>query len=496
MKRILSILLLCSMLFLFSACNNGEEPHDSTSDTTAKTDETTAASDIYYEPDDLPIGMNFDTTIKILACDGEGDVEEISVEDLTSDVVNDSIYNRERYVEERLGVEIEVYSAGLDTELEKQMASDEDNFQIVSNPVYILSENLFRGYYTDLYTVEHINFDKPWWPKDFAEAAEIDGCLYFASGSLARSLIQNLWAIYFNKTLTESYSSDIPEMADIYGLVERGEWTIDKLIELSTGIYIDSNGSTTEDEEDLYGLGFHSYIGTDPLWTSFDINIFSKSDDGWFEVDIDTEKLYDALEKLRYVAHDMSGCYVAEDSQPDSVLIEYLAPKFAGSTLVFKENKLNAAETPTLRNMKDDYGIVPFPKYDEKQKEYYSHAHDNYTVFAIPTTNQKLEATGAVLEAMASYSYRETIPAYLNVALKGQYMSDPISRRMIDMIVDGLRLDTAWMYVYTLGGSFNDSFRKVIFENKTTYASTYTTTVKKIERDLKIYKLAYEKLFE
>jgi len=146
--------------------------------------------------------------------------------------------------------------------------------------------------------------------------------------------------------------------------------------------------------------------------------------------------------------------------------------------------------------MKDDYGIVPFPKYDEKQKEYYSHAHDNYTVFAIPTTNQKLEATGAVLEAMASYSYRETIPAYLNVALKGQYMSDPISRRMIDMIVDGLRLDTAWMYVYTLGGSFNDSFRKVIFENKTTYASTYTTTVKKIERDLKIYKLAYEKLFE
>jgi len=99
MKRILSILLLCSMLFLFSACNNGEEPHDSTSDTTAKTDETTAASDIYYEPDDLPIGMNFDTTIKILACDGEGDVEEISVEDLTSDVVNDSIYNREKYVE-------------------------------------------------------------------------------------------------------------------------------------------------------------------------------------------------------------------------------------------------------------------------------------------------------------------------------------------------------------------------------------------------------------
>lgn len=144
--------------------------------------------------------------------------------------------------------------------------------------------------------------------------------------------------------------------------------------------------------------------------------------------------------------------------------------------------------------MQDNYGVVPFPKYDKHQKEYFFHAHDIYTAFAVPTTNQKLEATGAVLEAMASYSYRETVPAYLNVALKGQYISDPTSRKMIDTIVSELKLDTAWMYVYTLGGHFNDDFKSVIYENKTTYASTYTNTVKSMNRNLKMYKVVYEQI--
>ena len=489
MKKVLSTFLIFCMLVLFIACSGGESTHNPA--TTGKPAETDAL-DIYYEPDGLPDAMNLDTTIRILA--QRTAINELSVESLNSDVINDSIYNREIFVEDRLGVEIEIIGAEINAELEKQIASDEDNFQIVSNPVYTLSDAIFDGYYIDLYTVEHLDFEKPWWPKYFTDAAEIDGCLYFASGSLARSLIQSLWAIYFNKTLTESYSVNIPEMADIYGLVESGDWTFDKLTELSTGIYSDLNGSTTEDEEDLFGLGINSYIGTDPMWSSFDINVFSKTEDGWYEVDINTDKLYTALEKFRYLANDMPGCYVPEDSIYDTSLIDNIATKFAGGTLVFMENKLVAAEDPLLRNMQDNYGVVPFPKYDKHQKEYFSHAHDIYTVFAVPITNQKLEATGAVLEAMASYSYRETVPAYLNVALKGQYMSDPTSRKMIDTIVSGLKLDTAWMYVYTLGGHFNDDFRSVIYENNAAYASTYTTTVKNMNRSLKMYKIVYDQL--
>lgn len=71
------------------------------------------------------------------------------------------------------------------------------------------------------------------------------------------------------------------------------------------------------------------------MWSSFDINVFSKTEDGWFEVDINTDKLYTALEKFRYLANDMPGCYVPEDSIFDTALIDNIATKFTGGTLVF-----------------------------------------------------------------------------------------------------------------------------------------------------------------
>ena len=221
MKKVLSTFLILCMLVLFIACSSNSGDESTLNPTTMEKPAETNTPDIYYEPDELPDGMNFDTTIKILT--QRTAVNELSAESLNSDVINDSIYNREVFVEDRLGVEIEIIGAEIRTELEKQMVSDEDNFQIVSNPVFTLSDALFYGYYTDLHTVEHLDFDKPWWPRYFTDAAEIDGCLYFASGSLARSLIQSLWAIYLNKTLTESYSVNIPEMVDIYALVESGD---------------------------------------------------------------------------------------------------------------------------------------------------------------------------------------------------------------------------------------------------------------------------------
>lgn len=493
MKRILSIFLLLAMLLPLAACGGDEDKTD-TPTTTANPADTTV-SNIYYEPDDLPEELDFGgEVVRILT--EEGIVEEFSVEDLNSDVVNDSIYNRERFVEDRLGVEIEVVGGETGNEIEKQMSSDEDNFQIIAEPVYVLTERVFQGYFVDLYTVDHLNLDKPWWPKHFTEAAELGGNLYIASGSVARSLSQSIWAIYFNKTLTENYSSENPELADVYSLVESGKWTFDKLTELSTSIYNDLNGNSEIDEEDLYGLGFHTWIGTDPLWSSFDINIFSKTDDGWYELDVNTDKLYTALEKIRYTLHDTVGCFTPTDGKSDDSLINEIATKFSGDTLVFMENRLKAAENTILRNMQSDYGILPFPKYDENQKEYYSHAHDGYTALAIPTTNRNIDVAGAVLEAMASYSYRETIPAYLDIALKGQYMSDPTARKMVDTIIDGFTLDTAWMYVYTLGGGFNDDFREVMLENVTTYASTYTKSESAIKKSLKTYKLLFSKFAE
>ena len=134
--------------------------------------------------------------------------------------------------------------------------------------------------------------------------------------------------------------------------------------------------------------------------------------------------------------------------------------------------------------MQDEYGILPFPKWDENQDNYYSFAHDQYLSFSIPVTNQNPDIAGAVLEAMASYSYRDTVPTYLDQVLKGRYMSDAQSRNMIDLVVKGFKVDASWIYALTLG-QFGQNFRSDMTSGSTSYATTYTQAEKTIKIALK-----------
>ena len=42
------------------------------------------------------------------------------------------------------------------------------------------------------------------------------------------------------------------------------------------------------------------------------------------------------------------------------------------------------ADSETLRDFEDTYGVFPFPKWDEAQKEYYSSIGDGYCQVIIP----------------------------------------------------------------------------------------------------------------
>ena len=89
--------------------------------------------------------------------------------------------------------------------------------------------------------------------------------------------------------------------------------------------------------------------------------------------------------------------------------LEEIDLDFSNGTNLVLVSGLESAETERLRNMQDDYGVLPYPKYDEEQKEYLSFSHDFYGAVVIPNTNTKPEIVGATLEAMASYAYRDTV---------------------------------------------------------------------------------------
>ena len=135
--------------------------------------------------------------------------------------------------------------------------------------------------------------------------------------------------------------------------------------------------------------------------------------------------------------------------------------------------RLMAVEQPDVRNMEQMYGIVPMPKYDAAQPEYGSVMHDQFTVFAVPTSAaaDKYDMIGATMEAMASESMRMVRPAYYEIALKRKYMSDPVAWDMLDMIFATMRTDPSFVYI-TYMGSPHHTMRNIAQSKKNTVAST------------------------
>jgi len=496
-KRALCLILAILIAIPFASCNDSGSAGGQGKDTTAADTTKAPESDtIYYEPDELPELDFGGETVRILspATNNSGFSfyeTTLTVEELSSDVLNDSIYNRELYVEDRLGVEIEnVRVISVDREIEKIMNTGDDNYDAFISTNTFLSECGINGYLLDLHTVEYLDLEKPWWSQNFSNEAELFGELYMATGAIFQSLIRSTYAVYYNKNLALDYVASIPELADIYGLVDSGKWTIDKFIELGGGIYQDINGNSTRDLEDIYGIAYDKYTPINAFWSGFEISIFSRTDDGWFELDVNTDKMYTALEKLYTLLYDVKGSIIANvgTTAEDSYGCDIPEVPFANGTNLFLVERMGYTERESLRNMQDDYGILPYPKYDENQKEYYSFSATSFGAVGIPIFNTNPGVVGAVLEALASYSYRETRPLYLDIVLKGQYMSDPDSRRMVDIVIDGIMIDAAFIYIDTLANKYPEKIQTILYEGEKSFASTHESNKKKVEVSLKAYK--------
>ena len=375
------------MLAPIVACSSGGDTTDNkpTDTQTTETPETTQPI-IEYEKDDLPDNLDFnESKISILSKDISNELfafPEISVEELSSDVVNDSIYNRERFVEDRLNIEIiNEQTKDVRDEMDKQINSGDDTHQIHAIDGISLARVSMYDYYVDLYTLDYINFDKPWWSQNFNDEAMVFDKLYLTTGALSLSLFRDLYVVYYNKNLADSFATSNPEMANIYSIVDEGKWTFDKLVSLIGDIYNDLNGNSIRDGEDLYGLGYIK-TSSDAIWGSFDLDVLSRTNDGWFELNVNTDKMYSALEKMHNLYYNTPGCLAGSSGDP---VYPYdgddMYRFFASGSLLFIVNYMSTAETETLRNMQDEYGILPFPKYDDNQKEYYSCTSDIPTCF-------------------------------------------------------------------------------------------------------------------
>lgn len=268
-------------------------------------------------------------------------------------------------------------------------------------------------------------------------------------GDVALSATDRVAAIFFNKELVKNYLNDV----NLYETVNDGKWTVEYFMTLINDTYSDMNGNGERDINDFYGYcdmcGFA--IPSDVYFSALGNDVTVTGSNGLPELSLYTERSSNSLDLILRLQHNINGSYSGKDKETTvSGTSGYgaLISKFISSEVIFIPYRLDIAEQ--LRNMKDDYGVIPFFKYNEQQENYRTICHDAYSIISVMTTTTKTNVVGAALELLSEESYNTVTPTYFEVALKSKYSSSNEDSQMYDLILEGRSFNFGVIYASML----------------------------------------------
>lgn len=402
--------------------------------------------------------------------------DEVSVEDPSGDPIESAMFQRNLDVERILNCTLEnfkVTETGTGGTADYAVVNQLKNtigpdcpYDIVSTSAYTAFENTAAGICHNLNDIDHIDLDQNYWAPYYNAGATIGNQQYFATGAISLSLRRFIFVTFFNPKLTEDRGIE-----NLYDVVNDGRWTLDYQAEIINGVHEELDGVEGKTEGDFYGLVTNHHICVDPYWSACDVKIMGKDDDDYLIFEPELEKLDNILNKLKEIYKRSGGTYSYTGKSGD-VDQDEIRAKFTSEYAMMVTLRLLECEADDFRNM-ESYGILPMPKYDDEQENYYSHAHDQFAVYgvisSVPTT--EIDDIGAVLECMAIEGYRTVTPAYFEVALKGKYSKDPQSWEMLDKIVNNVKIDGGLLYTIKLG-DITQQLRNTVKNDTPTISTT------------------------
>lgn len=489
MKRILTLLLVASMLLSTVACSdNASEETEGTSsaDTSANAsdtaettgEETPAETSRADVKDNLP-EITFNGQ-EFRAASTTSTQYEFYAEELTGESTNDAVYNRNLLIEDRFDtkiVPIEYASLGdITSDVAKLVQAGTDAYEVASHCAWKASTPIGSHAYRNWLEVEHIDLTQPWWNQLANDPSTINGFLYTITGDINISSLLNTYAMFFNIDLAEDYGITAESL---YNSVYEGTWTVDKFIATTSSIYQDQNGDGAKDDGDTYGFAAWPGISADAWLAAFDQPISGKDENGFPTPVFMTDKTVAAVEKINNFYYNTQGCYA------DMGSAEYEVTMFVNNQVIMVPSIFNDAFTQ-YRNMDAAYGIVPYPKWDEAQENYLTNARDQYTVLGIPAfkSDESLTFIGVIIEALAAESYRSVFPQYYDIALKGKYSVDKDTANMVDLVLAGRNFDFSFLFGDNQFQRLPYMFRDLLADRSTDVASKYKRMEKVLNRSV------------
>ena len=155
---------------------------------------------------------------------------------------------------------------------------------------------------------------------------------------------------------------------------------------------------------------------------------------------------------------------------------------FSSGNVLFQRGTLSYGTN--LRDMKDPYGVLPFPKFDEEQENYGTTISNGESMVALLSSlpDDRLDMVGATVELMAAESYKQVTPVFYDVMLKSKFSDNPRDAEMYDLILESVVVSFGYVYSTTSLNGIGGVFRNLDRD----FAQYYESNATQFETSLEI----------
>ena len=476
-KSALAVLLAASMLStaLFTACSKKEADKESDVKTPAESGQQTDSAEnadpltLDHSPN-VPSDVKFDGKTFSILLGSTG--QHMYAEEETSDLVNDTVYNDNLAVEERFGIDLNIVKGNYAATGEGQSeATAQFRSLIESNDttyhafIHVqhtgMPQMILEKYFVDWNTIPYIYLSEEWWYQNITNDLCFGDKVYVMTGDYAL-YIKYIDCLVFNKSIFDELGLEYP-----YQDVKDGTWTWDKFEELvALGAKdLNGDGQMTVDD-DRWGLtGWAPELGY-ALLVSTGYSPLEKDADNMPVLNQNIDLSHEMYGRIVNLFTGTKRCYFENSDYDRQNRI------FSEGRAMFKDMFLSGITT--LSEVEFDFGILPYPKWDE-ESEYQNRSSNMTALTYIPVTNTELEMTGAVLEEMAFLGAKNLTPTYFDIVLTVKNTRDVESEDMLPIIKNNARF---------LYNGYAPGIHGMIGAGNNTYSSAYASNLSTYQSDL------------
>lgn len=377
------------------------------------------------------------------------------VKESDNDALSQAIYDRQQRVSKQIGVDVyataSAKASGYVEPFKNAVKNKDGSVDSLLTHVYIGIDGFITGnYLTDLQDVPGINLKADYWKLDVMEQISLNDRMYLGYNNFN---IMYTHVVAFNKDLMDKYSDSIDE--SVYDMVKNYHWTLDRMIGLANMVYVDnqSNGKSRDDTFGIVGLHDIAFCG---FLHSSNIDLVEQNDKGDYTLaiynDINREKTVDVVEKLAELVKSDCAWFWRMRSGMDVNFVD-------GTSLLVLETT-NAL--PNFLNYDINFGVLPYPMYDEQQKSvgYRSLQWGGY--MCVPAYVENIDMVGDTLEALAFFS-DEVNNTFYEKLLGKQVAETVVDKEMLKIVWDGICSD------------FCQTYYNALIDTQALYIVTYLT---------------------